>query len=149
MRAVIQRVTRAQVESEGLRVADMGPGLMVLVGVGRADTERDAQELARKLVGLRVFDDEDGRMDRSLVDVEGTLGLVSQFTLWGDLRKGRRPSFGAAAPPELAEPLFDLLVEEASGLGVSVVTGRFRTAMQVSLVNDGPVTLLIDTERTF
>ena len=88
-------------------------------------------------------------MDRSLVDVEGTLGLVSQFTLWGDLRKGRRPSFGAAAPPELAEPLFDLLVEEASGLGVSVVTGRFRTAMQVSLVNDGPVTLLIDTERTF
>jgi len=149
MRAVIQRVTRAQVESEGLRVADMGPGLMVLVGVGRADTERDAQELARKLVGLRVFDDEDGRMDRSLIDVEGTLGLVSQFTLWGDLRKGRRPSFGAAAPPELAEPLFDLLVEEASGLGVSVVTGRFRTAMQVSLVNDGPVTLLIDTERTF
>ena len=149
MRAVIQRVTRAQVESEGLRVADMGPGLMVLVGVGRADTERDAQELARKLVGLRVFDDEDGRMDRSLIDVEGTLGLVSQFTLWGDLRKGRRPSFGAAAPPELAEPLFDLLVEEASGLGVSVVTGRFRTAMQVSLVNDGPVTLLIDTESTF
>ena len=149
MRAVIQRVVRAQVESEGLRVADMGPGLMVLVGVGRADTERDAKELARKVVEMRVFEDEDGRMNRSLVEVQGTLGLVSQFTLWADLRKGRRPSFGAAAPAELAEPLFDLLVEEASGLGVPVVTGRFRTSMEVSLVNDGPVTLLIDTERTF
>lgn len=147
MRAVVQRVLGAQVEVDGVCIARMERGLLVLVGVGREDGPADVSRLAQKLVGLRIFPDEAGRFDRSLLEVGGALGLVSQFTLFGDASKGRRPSFGDAAPPEIARPLFDALVREAEALGVSVVTGRFGAAMKVSLVNDGPVTLLLDTKQ--
>lgn len=146
MRAVVQRVLSAQVEVEGTCIARMDRGLLVLVGIGRADTGSEGARLARKLVGLRIFGDEAGRFDRSVLDVGGTVGLVSQFTLYGDVRKGRRPSFGEAAAPELARGIFDAFVREVEALGVSVVTGRFGAAMKVSLVNDGPVTILLDTE---
>jgi D-tyrosyl-tRNA(Tyr) deacylase len=149
MRAVVQRVLHAEVEVAGERIAEMEQGLLVLVGVGRRDTSKDALELAAKIVGLRVFEDEAGKLNRSLLDVGGSLGLVSQFTLWGDVRKGRRPSFGEAAPSELANDLFEELVSESKRLGVPVVTGRFGASMNVSLVNSGPVTILLDTERSF
>lgn len=149
MRAVVQRVARAQVRVGGETVADMGPGLLALVGVALEDGEGDAEALARRMVGLRVFEDESGRMNRSLADVGGTLGVVSQFTLLGDARQGRRPSFGAAAAPERAEPLVARVVEVARGLGVEVATGRFGAHMEVSLLNDGPVTLLLDTTKLF
>jgi D-tyrosyl-tRNA(Tyr) deacylase len=149
MRAVVQRVSSAKVEVGDECVAEMGAGLLVLVGVGTRDEPSDAKALAGKLVGLRIFEDQAGRMNRSLLDVGGTLGLVSQFTLWGDTRKGRRPFFGDAAESDLARTLFDSLVVEAGRLGVMVVTGRFGAKMNVSLVNSGPVTLLLDTERTF
>lgn len=149
MRAVVQRVSRARVDVGEERVAEMGAGLLVLVGVARSDDEVAAGELARKLVGLRLFEDDQGRMNRSLAETGGTLGLVSQFTLMADTRKGRRPSFADAAPPEQAEPLFARVVQEAEALGVPVVTGRFGAMMDVALVNVGPVTLLIDTERRF
>lgn len=149
MRAVVQRVSRASVDVGDERVCEMGEGLLALVGVGVRDRERDAVELARKLVGLRVFEDAAGKLDRSLLETGGGLCLVSQFTLWGDTRKGRRPSFGEAADPEIARALFERAVEEARAQGVSVVTGRFRETMDVSLVNAGPVTILLDTERLF
>jgi D-tyrosyl-tRNA(Tyr) deacylase len=149
MRAVVQRVSHARVDVGEERVAEMGAGLLALVGVARSDDERAAGELARKLVGLRLFEDEKGRMNRSLIETGGTLGLVSQFTLMADTRKGRRPSFGDAAPPEQAEPLFGRVIREVEALGVTVVTGRFGAMMDVGLVNVGPVTLLIDTERRF
>jgi D-tyrosyl-tRNA(Tyr) deacylase len=142
-------VSRAHVDVEGERVAEIGRGLLVLVGVGHDDAVTDASELARKLVGLRIFEDEDGRMNRSLLDGEGDLLIVSQFTLLADTRKGRRPSFGDAAGPGQAEPLVDAVVEAARAEGVRVVTGRFGAHMQVGLDNDGPVTLLIDTKRAF
>lgn len=149
MRAVVQRVSSAQVEVAGERVAEMESGLLALVGVAADDDPLAADELARKLVELRIFEDDAGRMNRSLLDVGGTLGIVSQFTLLADVRKGRRPSFNAAAAPEQAEPLVERVAIRAGELGAPVVTGRFRAAMQVSLVNDGPVTLLIDTARRF
>lgn len=147
MRAVVQRVASAEVVVDGESIARMEHGLLVLVGVGPADGAREVAWLARKLVGLRLFPDEAGRFDRSVVDVAGTIGLVSQFTLFADARKGRRPSFSEAAPPEVARPLFEALVREVEGLGVSVVTGRFGASMQVALVNDGPVTLWLDTKE--
>jgi len=149
VRAVIQRVTRARVDVGEECVAEMGAGLLVLVGVGQRDSERDARELVRKITGLRIFEDDEGRMNRSLIDVGGSLGLVSQFTLWADVRKGRRPGFADAAPPELAEPLFERVCEEARAIAAEVVTGRFGAMMEVSLVNSGPVTILLDTERSF
>lgn len=149
MRAVVQRVEEASVEVDGETVGAMGTGLLALVGVGTEDGAHDAREMARKLVHLRIFEDDEGLMNRSLLDVGGTLGVVSQFTLFGDCRKGRRPSFGQAAGPEVAEPLVDAVVVAAEALGVSVVTGRFRTTMRVSLVNQGPVTLLLDTQKQF
>ena len=149
MRAVIQRVSEASVDVAGERISEMGPGLLVLVGVGQRDTPRDAGDLTRKIVGLRLFEDESGKMNRSLADVGGSLGLVPQFTLWADIRKGRRPSFGEAAEPEMARALFEQVVAEAKLLGVTVVTGQFGASMNVSLVNDGPVTILLDTERRF
>jgi len=130
-------------------VGSMGAGLLALVGVGRDDGLPDARLLAEKLVHLRVLRDTEGRMNESLLDQGATLGVVSQFTLMGDARKGRRPSYGAAAEPDDAEPLIEALVAHARSLGVTVVTGRFRAMMQVSLVNDGPVTLLLDTKREF
>ena len=127
----------------------MGPGVLALVGVGRDDAPDAARDLAARLVNLRIFPDERGRMNRSLLDVAGTLGVVSQFTLFGDARHGRRPSYGHAAAPEVAEALLEILVDAARGLGVPVVTGRFRATMDVELVNSGPVTILLDTEKLF
>jgi D-tyrosyl-tRNA(Tyr) deacylase len=149
VRAVAQRVSSARICVAGDELAAMGEGLLALVGVGRDDSESDARELARKLVHLRVFGDERGRMNRSLLEVGGALGLVSQFTLFGDVREGRRPSFAAAATAEAAKPLLARLEETARDEGARVVTGRFGAHMDVSLVNAGPVTLLIDTRRTF
>ena len=140
---------RARIEVDGETVGEMGLGLLALVGVGRGDPPEAAAELAAKLVHLRVFQDDDGKMNASLLDVGGTLGVVSQFTLFGDARKGRRPSFFDAAPPEQAEPLVAALVDAARSLGAAVVTGRFRARMSVELVNEGPVTLLLDTDRRF
>lgn len=139
----------AQVTVEGEQVARMGPGLLALVAAGRDDTPQSARELARRLVELRVFPDEAGRMNRSLLEVGGTLGVVSNFTVFGDARHGRRPSFADAAPAEAAEPLIEALNQAARALGAPVVTGRFRAMMEVALVNDGPVTLLLDTDRRF
>lgn len=145
----MQRVREARVAVAGELVAEMEEGLLALVGVARGDGPEDAAALAEKLVHLRVFEDAEGRMNRSLLETGGTLGVVSQFTLLGDARKGRRPSFFEAAPPEQAEPLLEALCAEARALGVSVVTGRFRAQMDVELVNSGPVTVLLDTERRF
>jgi D-tyrosyl-tRNA(Tyr) deacylase len=149
MRAVVQRVSSCTIRVGEDRVGEMGPGLLALVGVARDDTPLDAQQLASKLVHLRVFADEEGRMNRSLIETGGTLGLVSQFTLLGDCRKGRRPSYADAAPPEEAERLIELLVAEVRALEVPVTTGRFRARMKVELINDGPVTLLVDTRKIF
>ena len=149
MRAVVQRVSRAAVRVGDEEVARMEGGLLALVGVGADDAVEDARELARKLVHLRIFPDGEGKMNRSLLDVGATLGVVSQFTLYGDARKGRRPFFGDAAPPERAEPLVEAVAEAAREAGAPVVAGRFRAQMQVSLVNDGPVTILLDTRGGF
>ncbi len=127
----------------------MGEGLLALVGVAREDGPEQADERARKLVHLRVFADEDQRLNRSLLDVRGTLGVVSQFTLFGDARQGRRPSFGRAAPPEQAGRLIERVVDVARAEGAPVVTGRFRAMMDLELLNAGPVTILLDTEKTF
>ena len=149
MRAVVQRVSSARIRVESECVGEMGEGLLALVGVGRDDGQEQAEDLARKLVHLRVFKDEDGRMNRSLIETGGQLGVVSQFTLFGDARRGRRPSYTNAAPPEQAEPLIRAVVEAASAAGVAVITGRFRAMMDLELVNAGPVTILLDTDRVF
>ncbi len=149
MRAVVQRVSRAQVRTGDETLASIDRGLLVLLGVGHGDGPTQAEEIAKRIVHLRVFPDDEGRMNRSLLDVGGELALVSQFTLYGDARKGRRPFFGEAAAPEIAEPLVDAVAEAARGHGVSVVTGRFQAHMQVELTNDGPVTILLDSEKSF
>lgn len=149
MRAVVQRVGSARVSVAGGEVASQGPGLLALVGVAREDRAEDAQWLAGKLVHLRVFPDAQGAMNRSLLETGGTLAVVSQFTLLGDARRGRRPSFTAAAAPEAAAPLIDAVVRAVRAEGVTVVTGKFQAHMQVELVNDGPVTLLLDSQRLF
>ncbi|MBQ4106044.1 MAG: D-tyrosyl-tRNA(Tyr) deacylase [Lentisphaeria bacterium] len=148
MRALVQRVQNASVRVDGETVGAIGPGILILLGVARGDTEADARFLAGKCAGLRIFDDEDGRMNRSLLDIGGGALAVSQFTLYGDASRGRRPSYDRAAPPEMAEPLYDVFVRELQLAGVSeVATGRFRTEMQVSLVNDGPVTILVESKE--
>lgn len=149
MRAVVQRVATARIRVGKELVGEMGPGLLALVGVGIDDGEQDARDLAHKLVHLRILADAAGQMNRSLLDAGGGLGVVSQFTLHGDARKGRRPSFVAAAPAERAEPLIDSVVAAARELGVAVMTGRFGATMDVSLVNSGPVTILLDTRKVF
>jgi D-tyrosyl-tRNA(Tyr) deacylase len=149
MRAVVQRVREASVQVDGEVVGRIGHGLLVLLGVGQQDGPGDAASLADKVVHLRIFADDEGKMNRSLLEVGGSLLVVSQFTLWGDCRKGRRPSFVAAAEPEKAKALYQAFLRHASDLGVEVVTGRFQEAMLVSLVNDGPVTLLLDSAREF
>ncbi len=149
MRAVVQRVARARVTVGDEEILRMAEGLHAFVGVGRRDERGDAEELARRIVHLRIFEAADGRMQRSLLEAGGTLGVVSQFTLLGDARHGRRPSFGDAAPGEQAFPLVSALAEAARTLGVPVVCGRFGADMDVELVNAGPVTLLLDTERRF
>jgi len=144
VRAVVQRVSQARVEVDGAVVGEIGRGLCVLVGVRQGDTEADAEALCRKVVGLRIFEDEVGRFARGLEDVDGALLVVSQFTLYGDCRKGRRPSFTDAAPPERAEALYEHFVGRARD-AVRVATGRFGAHMALALVNDGPVTLVLDT----
>jgi D-aminoacyl-tRNA deacylase len=147
MRAVVQRVTEAKVTVDGEVTGQIGAGLCVLVGVGKDDSDTLADALADKVVRLRIFEDDAGKMNRSLLDVGGALLAVSQFTLFGDTSKGRRPSFVAAMEPGRAEQLFERFCLACRNLGVTVATGRFRTHMSVSLVNDGPVTLLLDTEK--
>ena len=144
MRALVQRVTRAEVRVADEVVGAIGPGLCVLVGVASGDDEARVERLASRLVRLRVFPDDEGRMNRSVIDVGGSVLIVSQFTLYGDTSRGNRPSFVAAAPPEVAEPLIDALVGRVRGAGVGVATGRFRTDMAVELINDGPVTVLLE-----
>jgi D-tyrosyl-tRNA(Tyr) deacylase len=145
MRAVVQRVTRARVTIEGKTTGEIGNGLVVLLGIARDDTKDDADYLASKIVALRIFDDAEGKMNVSLKDVDGGLLVVSQFTLYGDVRRGLRPSWSDAAPPEIAEPLYEYFVASCRKLLGQVETGSFRKSMQVELVNDGPVTLLIDS----
>ena len=149
MRAVVQRVSEAAVRVDGGVVGSIGPGLLVLLGVGRGDAEADADELAEKIAHLRVFPDEDGRMNRSVLEAGGAVLVVPQFTLYGDCRKGRRPSYVEAAPPEEADPLFRRFLEAVRRSGLTVAQGVFRAAMDVSLVNRGPVTLLLDSRRSF
>ena len=149
MRAVVQRVSRAKVTVAGEVVGEIGTGLLVLLGVGEHDTSADSEYLAEKVVGLRIFPDDEGKMNRSLMDVGGGLLTVSQFTLYGDCRKGRRPSFITAARPELAVELYQAFVAEVRGRGITTATGRFQEHMDVELVNDGPITLLIDSSRQF
>lgn len=149
MRACVQRVTRAEVAVGGEICGQIGRGLVVLLGVAADDTPGDAAQLAGKIAGLRIFDDEQGKMNLALADVGGAMLVVSQFTLLADCRKGRRPSFVAAAPPELAESLYQVFVAAAAEQGLEVATGRFRQHMQVSLTNDGPVTLLVDSRHEF
>lgn len=145
MRAVVQRVNRASVTVGGRTVGRIGAGLLVLLGVGRKDGPSDADFLARKISNLRVFEDSGGKMNRSVKDIEGGMLVVSQFTLYGDCRKGRRPSFVDAAPPESATALYAHFVDRVHQEGVAVQTGRFGAMMRVSLVNDGPVTLIVES----
>lgn len=149
MRAVVQRVTRASVSVDGEQIASIAHGLLVLLGVGLGDGPADADYIANKIHGLRIFADDEGRMNRSVVDAGGAVIVVSQFTLHGDCRKGRRPSFDGAAPPALAEALYEDVVRRLRETGLSVGTGRFQADMAVELVNDGPVTLLLDSRRAF
>ena len=149
MRAVVQRVTRASVTIDGEIVGEIGNGLVVLLGIARDDAWDDADYLAPKIVSLRIFDDAEGRMNMSVKDIDGGLLVVSQFTLYGDVRRGLRPSWSDAAAPEIAEPLYDYFVESSRKLLGRVETGSFRKMMQVELVNDGPVTILLDSRKTF
>ncbi|MEW8979615.1 MAG: D-aminoacyl-tRNA deacylase [Symbiobacterium sp.] len=149
MRAVVQRVSRARVTVAGEVVGEIGQGYVVLLGVAREDDEAAADYMAEKIAGLRVFEDEAGKMNRSIHEAGGAILAISQFTLYGDVRRGRRPGFDRAARPEQAEPLYERFVARLRELGLHVETGRFQTHMEVELVNDGPVTILVDSEKTF
>ena len=147
MRAVVSRVAWARVVADGELTGEIGPGLLVLVGVAHGDTEDDAAWLAAKLAGLRVFADDQGKMNRSLTETGGAALVVSQFTLYGDARRGRRPSYIAAAPPEQAAPLVEAVAKSLAGSGIPVATGRFGADMRVESAGDGPVTILLDSTR--
>ena len=149
MRAVVQRVTRASVTVDCEVVGEIGPGLVVLVGITRDDVKVDASYLADKIAALRIFDDEVAKMNRSVTDIGGGVLIVSQFTLYGDVRRGLRPSWIDAAPPQLAEPLYDYFVEHSRKIVGRVATGSFGAMMQLELVNDGPVTILLDSRKLF
>jgi D-tyrosyl-tRNA(Tyr) deacylase len=149
MRAVIQRVSRAKVTVAGEITGEIGPGVLVLLGVGQQDTEANADYLAEKIAGLRIFEDQGGKMNRSVVDIGGAVLVVSQFTLYGDARKGKRPSFDAAAPPQRAREMYEYFVNRIRARGLRCETGRFQEMMDVELVNAGPVTILLDSEKTF
>jgi D-tyrosyl-tRNA(Tyr) deacylase len=149
MRAVVQRVSRASVHVTGMPVGEIGPGLLVLLGVARQDTPVDVEYLADKVIGLRIFEDADGKMNRSVLEMGGSVLVVSQFTLYGDVRRGKRPSFDDAAPPAIAKEFYELFVQRIRRAGIQCETGRFQEMMQVSLVNEGPVTILIDSRRAF
>jgi D-tyrosyl-tRNA(Tyr) deacylase len=149
MRAVVQRVTRASVAVDGEIIGEIQNGLVVLVGIARDDTKVEAAYLVDKIAALRVFDDAEGKMNLSVKDVNGALLIISQFTLYGDVRRGLRPSWIDAAPPEVAEPLYDFFVRQARAAVDQVATGKFQAMMQVELFNDGPVTILIDSKKLF
>jgi len=149
MRAIVQRVTRASVTVDGHRVGEIGNGLLVLLGIAIDDSQSDADYLAQKIVALRVFDDAEGKMNVALKETDGRLLVVSQFTLYGDVRRGLRPSWSDAAPPEKAEPLYDYFVEKSRELVGHIETGSFRKMMKVELINDGPVTLMLDSRKLF
>jgi D-tyrosyl-tRNA(Tyr) deacylase len=149
MRAVVQRVSRAQVSVEGKIIAAIERGMLVLLGVGENDHEADADYLAGKITGLRIFDDEDGKMNLSAERIKAGVLVVSQFTLYGDVRRGKHPSFDAAAPPEKARTLYEYFVRQIKAAGLSCETGQFQAMMQVELVNDGPVTILLDSSKIF
>jgi len=149
MRAVVQRVSRAKVTVNDWTAGEIGLGLLVLLGVGHEDTDVDASYLAEKIAGLRIFEDSDGKMNRSVVDVGGSVLAVSQFTLFGDVRRGKRPSFDNAAPPEPARRLYELFVDCLRNAGLRCETGRFQEMMQIELVNEGPVTILLDSTKQF
>ncbi len=149
MRAVIQRVANARVVIDGKEHSRIGPGLLILIGVEKQDTPEDAEMLARRIIELRIFEDDAGKMNRSITDAGGQILAVSQFTLLGDCRKGRRPSFDPAAPPDLARTLYEQFVNEIDGLGIEVATGVFQAAMNVELTNQGPVTFILDSRKRF
>ena len=149
MRAVVQRVTQASVTVDGETVGAVGPGLMVLIGVSAEDTDKDLKYITDKVINLRIFDDENGVMNRSVLDAGGSILAASQFTLYGDARGGRRPSYIRAAKPETANAFYEQAVAAWRSQGIHVETGRFRTEMKVSLINDGPVTILLDSEKAF
>lgn len=149
MRAVVQRVSRARVTVDGEITGEIGLGLLVLLGVGRDDTNSDATYLAGKIAGLRVFEDDQGKMNLSVLDAGGSVLAVSQFTLYGDVRRGKRPSFDAAAAPEKARQLYEFFVEQIRAAGLRCETGRFQETMKVELVNEGPVTILLDSGKGF
>ena len=145
MRVCVQRVKQASVTMQRELVGEIGQGMLVLVGIGQQDGEQQVQQMVEKLVGLRIFEDDEGKMNHSLAEVHGEMLVVSQFTLWGDCRKGRRPSFTSAAAPELAERLYEHFVERVAEQGIRVATGQFAARMDVALVNDGPVTLVLES----
>ncbi len=149
MRAVVQRVARAKVTVDDETTGEIGLGVLVLLGVGSGDTRAEADYLVDKIVGLRIFEDTAGKMNLAVTDVSGSLLVVSQFTLYGDVRRGKRPSFDAAAPPSEARALYEYFVERVRAAGLRCETGRFQETMQVDLVNDGPVTILLDSAKTF
>lgn len=149
MRAVVQRVARAKVTVDDETTGEIGLGVLVLLGVGSGDTRAEADYLVDKIVGLRIFEDTAGKMNLAVTDVSGSLLVVSQFTLYGDVRRGKRPSFDAAAPPSEARALYEYFVERVRVAGLPCETGRFQETMQVELVNDGPVTILLDSAKTF
>jgi D-aminoacyl-tRNA deacylase len=149
MRAVVQRVSRSRVTVESRVTGEIGPGLMILLGVGKEDTSAVAASMAEKVAHLRIFEDDQGKMNRSLLDVKGSALIVSQFTLYGDARGQRRPSFISAAPPEKAKALYEEFIAVMQRLGVTVATGIFQAMMSVELVNEGPVTILLDSDKTF
>ncbi|MCG8633643.1 MAG: D-aminoacyl-tRNA deacylase [Desulfobacterales bacterium] len=146
MKAIVQRVKNAGVAVDGETISGIGKGIMVLLGVAREDTKKEADYLVEKIIHLRIFEDDQGKMNRSLKDIQGELLVVSQFTLLGDCRKGRRPSFTGAAPPEEADRLYTYFAKKAEDAGITVKTGRFRANMDVSLVNQGPVTLMLESK---
>jgi D-aminoacyl-tRNA deacylase len=149
MRAVVQRVSRARVTVKSEVTGEIKRGLLVLLGVGQADTESDADYLADKIAGLRIFEDESGKMNLAAGEVNGAVLVISQFTLYGDVRRGKRPSFDAAAPPQRARDLYDYFVRRIRAAGLTCETGRFQEMMQVELVNEGPVTILLDSAKEF
>ena len=149
MRAVVQRVSKAHVLVDEKNVGEIGPGMVVLLGIHRQDTTTEITWMADKLVHLRIFPDRNGKMNQSLTDINQEMLIVSQFTLYGDCRKGRRPGYSEAAPPEIAEPLYNAFIEAISNRGIRVATGQFQALMQLCIVNDGPVTLMLDSKKTF
>lgn len=149
MRLVVQRVKEARVKIKDEIVGEIGKGLLLFLGIGQEDTQEDVDYLLDKVLHLRIFPDDQGKFNLSLTDIQGALLVVSQFTLFGDCRKGRRPSFSTAAPPALAESVYELFIEKARSRGISVAHGRFQEMMDVQLINDGPVTLLLDSNKVF